>query len=311
MSQTHELNGANGGRIQSALDDDEIDLRELLVALWKRKYAISSVTIGCCLLAFASSYLFTRKYETVVEFVTLTDDAMGGRAGGLAALASQIGGLASLGGLSLSGNDRKAEYLAVLHSQALIQRFITQNNLIPVLYADDWDEAKNTWKIADPEKQPTTWKAVRYFKLKVMRIKTDNKTGLSTLSMTWSDASIAARWANGLIDMANDYVRTRTIAEAERNVAYLNDQLKKTSVLAVQNSISTLLEAQIKRIMLAQGTDQYAFRVIDPAVPPETKSFPKRVVWGILGFVTGLIGSVAFVLFERFVPSQSKKSIAR
>jgi hypothetical protein len=85
-------------------------------------------------------------------------------------LVSQFGGLASLGGLSLSGSERKAEYLGILQSQALIARFISQNNLIPVLYADGWDEGKNAWKHADPENQPTTWKATQYFKSKVMRL---------------------------------------------------------------------------------------------------------------------------------------------
>lgn len=280
------------------LNNDEIDLGELVAALWGRRYTIAVTTLVCALLAFGSSFLFERKYETALVFVT-SDDGMTDRGGGLGALASQIGGLMSLGGISLSGSGRKAEYLATLQSQDLIERFIVQNNLMPVLYADVWDESKNTWKAEDPNKQPTPWKAVRFFKAKVMRLKTDGKTGISTLSVTWSDAGTAASWANGLVEMANDYVRTRTISEAERNVAYLNAQLTKTSVVAVQNSISTLLENQIKRIMLAQGTEQYAFRVIDPAVPPETKSFPKRIIWGVLGAVIGLIGSLAFVLFRR------------
>lgn len=299
MSQIHERTGVNGRHRRGALDDYEIELRELVGALWKQKYVIAAVAIGCGLLALASSYLFTRKYETALVFVTQSDDAMGGRGGGLGALASQFGGLASLGGFSLSGNERKAEYMAILQSQTLIERFITENNLMPVLYADVWDQAKNVWKDGDPKKQPTTWKAMQYFKSGVMQVSTNSKTGVSTISVSWSDAKIAARWANELVAMANEHVRAQTIAEAERNVAYLNDQLTKTSVVAVQNSISTLLENQIKRIMLAQGTDQYAFRVIDPALPPEWSSFPKRKIWAIVGSFIGLIGSASFVIFQR------------
>lgn len=296
MSQIQNGAAAGGGHVQGDSYDDEIDLLELLAALWRRKYAIAAVTVVCCALAFATSYLFKRKYETALVFATVTEDA-GDRAGGLGALASQLGGLASLGGISLSGNERKAEYLAILQSQALIERFITQNNLIPVLYADRWNDATKTWKDTDPDKQPTTWKATQYFRSKVMRLKTDGKTGLSTLSINWSDADVGARWANGLVEMANGHVRARTIEEAERNIGYLNTQLTKTSVVAVQNSISTLLENQIKRIMLAQGTDQYAFRVIDPALPPEKASFPNRIVWGVIGAFIGLLGSIAFVIF--------------
>lgn len=306
MNQTHESMGA-GSYAPIASNEGEIDLREMLQVVWKRKYIVAIAAVACCLLAFASSYLFKLKYEASVIFVTLADDSIGGRAGGLAALASQFGGLASLGGLSLSGSDRKAEYLAVLQSQALVEEFITKNDLMPVLYADDWDQKKNTWKDEDAEKQPTVWKATRYFRSKVMRLKTDNKTGISTLSIAWPDARTGARWANGLVEMANENVRARTIEEAERNVAYLNDQLTKTSVVAVQSSISTLLENQIKRIMLAQGTDQYAFRVIDPALPPEIAFFPKRTIWGILGCFVGLIGSIAFLIFAEFVRAPGMK----
>jgi uncharacterized protein involved in exopolysaccharide biosynthesis len=287
---------------QSAPNDDGFEILELLSMLWGRKYLVAGVSIVSCVIVFASSYLFTRKYETEVEFVTLTDDAMGGRGGGLAALASQLGGLASLGGVSLSGSERKAEYLAILESRTLLERFITQNNLIPVLYANKWDEARKAWKDPDPKKRPSMWKAVQLFKSSVMRLNTTPKTGISTLSISWSDARVGARWANGLVEMANDYVRARTIEETQRNVAFLNDQLTKTSVVAVQTSISTLLEDQIKKMMLAQGTNQFAFRVIDPAIPPERAYFPNRIVWGILGGLMGLIGSVVLVLFGRAAP---------
>jgi len=51
---------------------------------------------------------------------------------------------------------------------------------------------------------------------------TDPKTGLVTLSITWNDPNIAAKWANGLVRMANDYLRDQAIEESERNIAYLD-----------------------------------------------------------------------------------------
>jgi uncharacterized protein involved in exopolysaccharide biosynthesis len=294
MSQMSEWTRVDGEHMPGAPYDGGINVRQLLLVLWKRKYTIAAISIGCGLVAFASSYLFKQRYEAAVVFATVTDDAAD-RAGGLGALASQFGGLAALGGISLSTNERKAEYLAMLQSQRLFERFISENNLMPILNIDAWDEARGDWKVADPDKRPSMWTTIQFFKSKVVRVKTD-KTGITTLSISWSDADAAARWANGLVEMANERVRANTIEEAERNVAYLNGQLAKTSVVAVQGSISTLLENQIKRIMLAQGTDQYAFRVIDPALPPERASSPKRILLGILGSISGLIVSVAFVI---------------
>jgi uncharacterized protein involved in exopolysaccharide biosynthesis len=48
--------------------------------------------------------------------------------------------------------------------------------------------------------------------------------------------------------------------------------------------------------MLARGTDEYALKILDPAVAPEIPSAPKRTIWVIVGFVTGLFISIFIVL---------------
>jgi uncharacterized protein involved in exopolysaccharide biosynthesis len=67
-------------------------------------------------------------------------------------------------------------------------------------------------------------------------------------------------------------------------------------MVAVQNSVSTLLESEIKKVMLARGSKEYAFRVLDSAVAPERPSFPNRTVWTVLGFFFGGAAAAAFVL---------------
>lgn len=51
--------------------------------------------------------------------------------------------------------------------------------------------------------------------------------------------------------------------------------------------------------MLAKGIDEYASKVIDPAVAPERKSSPKLRIWVALGFLTGLFASVLIVFFRK------------
>ena len=50
--------------------------------------------------------------------------------------------------------------------------------------------------------------------------------------------------------------------------------------------------------MLARAGQEYAFRVIDPAVKPDRASFPNRKLFAALGFVLGLLVSVAVVLIR-------------
>lgn len=278
--------------------EEAVSFKAMLAILWGRRWLILLCTLILAAGTAGVSFLVERQYDAAVEIAPVSEDSRGGGLGGLGSLVSQFGGggLGALASLTGSGNERKAESLAILQSEALTERFIRENNLLPILYEDKWDSATHRWRVTDPKKIPTLWKANEFFKKHVRKVYTDNKTGLSTLTITWNDPQIATRWANDLVAMANDTIRARTIDESERNMAYLNQQLAKTNLVSVQNSVSSLLETEIKKVMLAQGSKEYAFRVIDPAVAPERPSFPNRTVWTLLGTLAGLIGASAFVL---------------
>jgi uncharacterized protein involved in exopolysaccharide biosynthesis len=273
-----------------------LSLSDLLKVLWGERWLIAIVTAVVTAIALIASLVIEKQYDASVVISPVSDDSSSSRLGGIGALVSQFGGLASVAGLSVSGNERKAESLAILQSEALTNRFIASNNLLPVLYADDWDAGARKWKVSDARKVPTLWKANQYFKKHVRKVTTDTKTGLSTLTITWNDPRLAAKWANDLVALGNDSIRGRTIQEGERNVAYLNEQLKKSNLVAVQNSVSSLLEAEIKKIMLARGSNEYAFKVIDAAVQPEKATFPNPVVWTVLGAMLGFVAAAALAL---------------
>jgi uncharacterized protein involved in exopolysaccharide biosynthesis len=276
--------------------EESVSLKTVLKILWGRRWFIMILTSVLTAGTAGVSLLVEKQYEATVIISPVSEDTAGGRLGGLGSLMSQFGGLGAIAGLSGLGGERKQESLAILQSEALTERFIRENNLLPILFADKWDAAGHRWRITDAKKMPTLWKGNEFFKKHVRKVFNDTKTGLSTVTITWNDPKLATQWANDLVAMANDTIRSHTIEEAERNVTYLNQQLAKTNLVAVQNSVSTLLEGEIKKIMLAQGSKEYAFRVIDPAVMPERASFPNRTVWTLLGCLAGLIGSSAIVL---------------
>ena len=249
---------------------------------------------GTCVVAF----MVPKEYEASVVMAPVADDSSSGRVGGLGALVGSLGGLASVAGFSLNSSERKAESLTILQSEALTERFISENDLLPELFYSKWDADKHRWKPMPPNKVPTLWKGNQFFKREVRKVVTDSKTGLATLTITWRDPKIAAAWANQLVELANTSIRGRTIEESERNISYLNEQLSKSTMVTVQNSLSTLLESEIKKVMLARGSREYAFRVLDTAVPPELAAFPNRTVWTILGTLMGGIAAAVFVLTQ-------------
>jgi hypothetical protein len=187
--------------------------------------------------------------------------------------------------------------VAVLQSDALTERYIEQNNLLPVLYKKEWDVATGRWKATDPLKMPTLWKANERFKKSIRKVVLEPHSGLVTLAITWTDPRIAAKWANDLVKLTNDYLRRKAIDEADRNIAYLTEQAAKTDVVGIKQAIYSLLQSEISKEMLARGTDEYAFKVLDPAIAPERPSFPMRTISVIVAF----IASIAVAMLAVFV----------
>jgi uncharacterized protein involved in exopolysaccharide biosynthesis len=282
-------------RTQVNVTREQISLKEVLEVLWARRWLAVAFTATLVVGAIIAAWLAPRKYEASVLVSVVTQSPGGSQISALASVASQFSGLASLAGLSVATNTRRAETIAVLQSRALTEDYIKQNDLLPVLYPKRWDSATKRWKVG--VKVPNLWKANRYFKSKIRAVTENAKTGLVTLTITWKDPVVAAQWANGLIEATNDYLRGQAIAEADRNIAYLEDQASKTDMVGVRQAIYSILENQIDKAMLARGTEQYALKILDPAAPPDMLSSPKPVMWTLLALFAGLLLS----LFAAFV----------
>jgi uncharacterized protein involved in exopolysaccharide biosynthesis len=254
----------------------DIDLVAIWRFLWGSKYPIMVAAFVCAALAGVIAFNITPIFRA--ESVVLAVPR--GPMGGAGSLANQLGGLASLASLagvnldSSGSADREAK--AILGSRELAEEFVRRNNLIPELFPKP-----------NPAKPPTLWLAVKTFREGVLTVREDKRTGLTTISIEWKDAGVAARWANSYVGLANEQIRARAIDEANRNIKFLNEQIDKTRVVEVQRSMYSLIENETKTLMLASARDEYAFSVIDPAVPPERKISPHRSLYVLFGAFVG------------------------
>jgi uncharacterized protein involved in exopolysaccharide biosynthesis len=260
---------------------EEISFRELSEAVSRLKWWITVFVAACTLTAGAVSWMVPRKYTATTILAASLNESTEGK----------LGGLASLAGMSLPDEEQKWQSVAVLQSEQLTQNFIAQNNLLPVLYAKQWDARLGRWKTSDPRKIPTLWKANRYFK-KIRDVQVDGKTGLVTMTITWKNPVEAAAWANGIAAMTNDYLRKKAIDKSERSIAYLNAEAAKTTAVEARQAIFTVMEDEIDKAMLARGTDEYAFQVLDPAYAPEKPSSLPFYAWMIIALVGSSILSI-------------------
>jgi uncharacterized protein involved in exopolysaccharide biosynthesis len=139
--------------------------------------------------------------------------------------------------------------------------------------------------------------ALKFFVEDVRTVSEDKKTGLVTLSVTWTDPETAAIWANELAKRLNDRVRNQALVESSRNVAYLQKEIASTSVVSLQQSMGRVLEGEMQKLMLARGNEEFAFKVIDKATPPKKRDSPKRVLVAIVATLAGgFLGILAVFL---------------
>lgn len=301
---------SDGIDVNRARNSDTRDaLLEIAAVLWASRWIVVSTVICCAIAAAVVARSVAPRYTASVLLSPVSNRASSSElGGGLASAASELSGIASLAGISLSTADSaKAVAVATLQSEALTERYIHDNNLLPVLFSGQWNHVLGEWKGSDQTRFPTPWMGNAYFKKHVRKVTEDAKTGLVTLSVTWTDPKLAAQWANGLVRLTNDYMRDNAIGESERDIAYLSGEAAKTSVVELRNAIYQLMETEIRQDMLAKGSEEYALKVIDPAAVPESPSFPQTILWILGGTAMGVVlGAIIAVIRDSFRYSRAR-----
>jgi uncharacterized protein involved in exopolysaccharide biosynthesis len=290
------------GDASRPLDNDSIDLARIWNVLWRKKWLIVAVTALFAVASIVYTLTLTHWYRSEVLLAPAEKQVMN------TGIMGQLGGLAGLAGISVGGGG-SVEALAVLNSRDFTREFIEEQNLLPVLFADRWDEEKERWLEEDPELWPDVNDAVLYFNSSLRSISEDRQTGLVTLAVEWTDRELAARWASLLVVRLNDYMRTRALREAQANIEYLQAELTATSSFALQQAIGNLLEREHQKLMLARGNDEFSFRVIDSAVVPDSPSRPNRRLMVIVATLFGGVIAVFFVLARHFAESRTARDV--
>jgi len=263
--------------------EEPIDWSEYWRVLVKNRKLIGIITAVSTLTALLLAFLLPPVYRAEVLLAPVTQD----KSEGLSAIANQYGDLAALAGINLGpSKDKTSEYIAALKSRSLSVSYIKEANLMPILFASKWDAVKKQWN--DSANAPTEWKAFELWDKDIRRVNLDKRTGLVTLIVEWKDPALAAKWANDFTRHVNTRLRTEAVEEAEKSIAYLEKQLPKISSVEVQQAIYRLIETQTKKKMVASTRDEYAFTTIDPAVPPEKRAWPKRLLFVLVGVALGL-----------------------
>jgi uncharacterized protein involved in exopolysaccharide biosynthesis len=304
------LNGLNpqGQHSGDVHESAEIDARQLARILWLHKWLIAGIVFGGCIISVIIALLLPDVYRAKAILAPNESEVPGG----LAALATQYGGLASLAGIQLGSgsSDRTAVGLQVLKSRRFVSDFVDRHDLlVPLIAADGWnidtgeleidpsvyDVTAKKWvrKVRRPKQTiPTHQEAYEVFMEDVLSVRQDQKTGFVTIAIDHYSPEIAKQWLDWLIDDVNRTVMEKDVKEAQLAIDYLNEKIASTSLAGLQNVFFRMIEEQTKTVMLAQMSSEYLFKTLDPAVVPEEKFSPNRALICILGALLSMLGGI-------------------
>lgn len=300
-------------QVPQAPYEDEIDLLELWIALWRGKWIIIAFTAVFAVTSVFYALSLPNMYKSTA--VLAPADSSGS---GISNLAGQFGGLASLAGINLGGggSNKTAEALQIIQSWAFVEEFIEEQNIAPQVFAakgwnPDTNELLYDTGIFDPKTQvwtreapkgkqvaPSSWELFEKFG-NYLSVSEDKVAGFTSISIEHYSPEIAKLWVDALVNKINTKLQVRDSKEAETNVAFLKQQIEQTPLASMQSVFYDLIEEQTKTLMLAKGSTEYVFKTVSESRIPEQRSKPKRALICVVGvFFGGFLG--VFVALVRY-----------
>lgn len=285
-------------------DDDLIDFTGILRDLYGHRKFIIAVSAIFVFMAIPFSLSLTSYYRASVLMAPAEDPNQGA----LAAIQNQLGGLGSFFGAVpvSSGTMNIHTTLAMLSSRTFTELFLETNNLLPILFEEEWDADKGDWKSGTPPSKETADRLVK----KLRFTNYDNQKGLITFAIEWTDPELAAEWVNSYVALLNDYVRKQAIEEAQNSIKFLQKELSETSVVSLQTILYGMIEQQTQTIMLADARTDYAFTIIDRARVPEERERPNRTIIVLIAAFSGLTMALFATIFRIYTIPFIKRVLA-
>ena len=286
-------------------DEEPIDILDLIQLLLDNAKFIVIATISIAILSalYISSVERTYVATTLIKSSSKVGSTGDSAASGLAGLL----GVQASSAIVSADNDIDST-IAIMTSREFLEKFIVDHDLLKEIFIDDWDKKNNSWKNEVPLITDGYYLLREAIKVTFDPIAfTRRQIGFAEIEVSWPNGKGAAYIANNLVKDLNQFLAQRMIIEAESSVEFIDKQFTKTNVIAVRESLSKLKTEQIRNMMLANSTTDFALRVIDDALIPEFPSTPKRMQFVLIASALGLLASIVFIFLRVSILPSLKK----
>ena len=295
----------NGYYLQLGAPEEEMDFLDLWYAITRRKLLIFLVMLGFALLGAILAIVIPRQYlgEATVSLVTNKSTK---------AVSSSVTSTPTVDIYQPFTGD---EITGLIQGRAFIYKFIQDNQLLPVLFEKDWNKDKKVWEPTRMHRWTygdtiSLWDGYTKFS-SLLDVETDEETNLTTITVKWTDAKLAAEWANEMVAVLNSQLREQAIQEAEAILTQLQAQLNKVSAVELKLALFGLMETQMANVTAAKVHPEFAMKVLDHAVIPDDQSIPYlQLILILVCLFLGLVFSLSLVLLLHTISTSKEKRAA-
>ena len=294
-------------------NEEQIEIREFFLALWRGKIFILFLAIFFIFLA--SMYLrdAERKYLVEYKLKPVGENQEKSSFSGL-------GRFASLAGIQLPSNSTNGIkiFKELISSVEVSEKIFKNKKLIRKIYNNEWDSSLNSF--SEPEKNkfrsyittvkktltgnyeinymPPNARRLSIYISKNISVKEDKKTGFLTLSASTSKPEMLLSLISEVVDRTDQIMRQRYIDFSKEPLAFYKEKIRTARSKEHREALAELIRNEEQKLMFAsKGT----YFTVEPYIKPSISLYPiapsaKDIL--LLSLIAGLVSGCGIILLR-------------
>ena len=294
--------------------DDEIDLKELALTLWRGRKLIALCVVSTMFLASAYLWVAERKYTVTYTFQPVATEDSGPNFSGL-------GGLASLAGVSLptGGSTDFQAFQMLLQSEETAEDLLKKDDLAQRIFADEWDAEDKTFAVPSrsvvslvlgpvktvltgqsrPDYIPPNPARLAEWLGEAFSKSEDRDTGFLKLSAEHEDPELIVDVMIAATKSADKIIRDRFLASGQETVDFYQRKLVSARSREHKEALAQLIAQEEQKLMLASRSGYFVAKPLTtPSVSLQPTS-PKASLVLALSIVLGGFVGAALALIRK------------
>lgn len=298
---------------------DEIDLMQMLQRLWSQWRLICVCVIVALVMAVTYLHFATYTYTATLRVIP----AQGSRQG--PSLSGSLGGLASLAGISMSGDETTpfSLFLETVQSRSVADALAKRPDIMKVVFEDQWNEqagkfvsresalkkgaafVKGVLGVRNYEWEPPDGAQMKIYLKENLRVVHEHGKIIAELSFDHEDPSFAVTFLKATYEVADALLRQATLRRVNMNIDYLSRTLPNVTQADHRMALVKILSDEEKTKMLASSGAPHAAEIVDTPSASFRPTSPRPALVILLAIFAGLFfGAVVALVRTRWKESR-------